>query len=258
MLQIWPVEAFSDNYVWILERKGSRRVTVVDPGDASPVLAALDDRELEVGAILITHHHGDHIGGLVELIRRYQPPVYGSSIEAVAGVDHPVADGDVVALSALGLTLDILALPGHTAGHIGYVGNGLAFVGDTLFAGGCGRVFEGTMEQMHTSLTHLAALAPATKAYCAHEYTVANLRFARAVEPSNTALVDRLAAAVAARAESQPTVPSTIGFELATNPFLRFSEPTIIASAEVHAGHDLEPGAEVFSVLRSWKDGWSG
>jgi len=258
MLQFWPIQAFSDNYVWILERRGSTRVTVVDPGDATPVLTALNERSLEVGAILITHHHGDHVGGLPELIRRFQPPVYGSSIESVAGVDHPVADGDVVTLSDLGLTLDVLALPGHTSGHIGYVGNGFAFVGDTLFAGGCGRVFEGTMEQMHTSLAKLAALAPATKAYCAHEYTVANLRFARTVEPSNAALSDRLAAAEAARVESQPTVPSTIAFELATNPFLRCSEPTVVASAEVQAGHDLEPGAEVFSVLRSWKDGWSG
>ena len=258
MLQIWPVEAFSDNYVWILERKGSTRVTVVDPGDAEPVLAALDERELEVGVILITHHHGDHVGGLPELIRRYQPPVYGSSIEAVAGVDHPLADGDVVALSDLGLTLDILALPGHTSGHIGFVGNGLAFVGDTLFAGGCGRVFEGTMEQMHASLAKLAALPPDTKAYCAHEYTVSNLRFARAVEPKNEALAHRLEAAEVARAASQPTVPSTIGYELETNPFLRCCEDPVIAAAQAQSGRSLASPWEVFGALRAWKDGWSG
>lgn len=258
MTHIWPVEAFSDNYIWILEGSQSNRVTVVDPGDAAPVIAALDERELTVGAVLITHHHGDHVGGLPDLIRRYHPPVYGSSTESVPGVDHPVSDADVVALTDLGLAFEVLALPGHTSGHIGFIGDGCAFVGDTLFAGGCGRVFEGTMEQMHASVSRLAGLAAGTKAYCAHEYTLANLRFARAVEPDNAALADRLAAAEAARAEDQPTVPSTIGFELATNPFLRCSEPAVVASASAHAGRALAPGAEVFAVVRSWKDGWSG
>ncbi len=257
-MQIWPVEAFSDNYIWILERAGSPRVTVVDPGDAEPVLAALDERGLEVGAILITHHHRDHVGGLPELIRRFHPPVFGSPAESVRGVDRPVADGDVVALSDLGLTLDVLALPGHTSGHIGFVGDGIAFVGDTLFAGGCGRVFEGTMAQMHESLERIAKLPGETKAYCAHEYTLANLRFAHEVEPVNAALTDRLASVETTRTAGQPTVPSTIGFELATNPFLRCSEPAVVASARAHAGRDLEPGAEVFGVIRSWKDGWSG
>ncbi len=258
MLQIWPVQAFADNYIWILERQGSTRVAVVDPGDAGPVLAALDERGLEVGAILITHHHGDHVGGLQEMIRRFHPSVFGSSTESVEGVDRPIADGDVVALSDLGISLDVLALPGHTSGHIGYVGNGLAFVGDTLFAGGCGRVFEGTMAQMHASLSKLASLPPETKTYCAHEYTLANLRFAMAVEPGNTELADRLAATETARAENQPTVPSTIGFELATNPFLRCSEPDVVSAAVAQAGHNLEPGAEVFGIVRRWKDGWSG
>lgn len=258
MLQIWPIEAFSDNYIWILERDGSPRVTVVDPGDAAPVVAALDERGLEIGAILLTHHHGDHVGGVAELIRQFHPPVYGSSNESVAGVDHPVGGGDVIALPDLAIELEVVDLPGHTAGHIGFVGDGLAFVGDTLFAGGCGRVFEGTTEQMHGSLAKLAALPPATKAYCAHEYTLANLRFAMAVEPDNTILTDRLAATEASRADGQPTVPSTIGFELATNPFLRCSEPAVVGAAEDHAGHKLTPGAEVFGVVRAWKDGWSG
>ena len=258
MLHIWPIKAFSDNYIWILEREGSNRVAVVDPGEAAPVLAALDERGLEIGAVLITHHHGDHVGGLPDLIGRFHPLVYGSTSEKVPGVDHPVAGGDRVALPDLEIELEVVDLPGHTAGHIGFVGDGLVFVGDTLFAGGCGRVFEGTIEQMHDSLAKLAALPPATKAYCAHEYTLSNLRFAIAVEPGNTELADRIAATEVSRSEDQPTVPSSIGFELATNPFLRCSETPVVASAEAHAGRDLAPGAETFGIIRSWKDGWAG
>jgi hydroxyacylglutathione hydrolase len=258
MLQIRPVPIFSDNYVWILQREGSNRVVVVDPGDGKPVIEALGRNELEVAAVLITHHHQDHIGGLPELIRCFHPPVYGSAAESVAGVDHPVAGGDRIMLPHLELELEILALPGHTSGHIGYVGAGCAFVGDTLFAGGCGRVFEGTMEQMHHSLTQLAGLSPETMVYCAHEYTVANLRFARAVEPGNSVLAQRLEAAETARAVAQPTVPSTIGYELQTNPFLRCGESSVQASAASHEGRTLATPSEVFAVLRGWKDGWSG
>jgi len=258
MLQVWPVPIFSDNYVWILEREGSNRVAVVDPGDGEPVIEELSRRDLEIAAVLITHHHRDHVGGLPELIRRYHPPVYGSATESVVGVDHPVRGGDQVSLPDLDLEFEIVALPGHTSGHIGYLGAGCAFVGDTLFAGGCGRVFEGTMEQMHSSLTRLSELAAETMAYCAHEYTLANLRFASVVEPGNSALAHRVEAAEVTRAASQPTVPSTIGYELETNPFLRGGVASVHSAAESHAGHELESPAEVFGVLRSWKDGWSG
>jgi len=258
MLQIRPVPIFDDNYVWILEREGSNRVAVVDPGDGDPVIKALSGLDLEIAAVLITHHHRDHVGGLPELIRRYHPPVYGSATESVAGVDHPLAGGETISLPELDLEIEIVALPGHTSGHIGYVGAGCAFVGDTLFAGGCGRVFEGTMEQMHSSLTRLAELPPETMAYCAHEYTLANLRFALAVEPGNDALAQRFEAAETARAASQPTVPSTIGYELETNPFLRCGEASVHTAAESHAGHALTTPAEVFGALRTWKDGWSG
>jgi hydroxyacylglutathione hydrolase len=169
-----------------------------------------------------------------------------------------VGDVDTVSLPDLGLEFDVVALPGHTNNHLGFVGPGTALVGDTLFAGGCGRVFEGTPTQMHDSLMRLAALASETKAYCAHEYTIANLRFARVVEPGNEVLQRRLEAAETARAANQPTVPSTIADELETNPFLRCSDPAVVASAEARAGRRLEPGAEVFEVVRGWKDGWSG
>jgi hydroxyacylglutathione hydrolase len=258
MLRIQPVEVHSDNYVWVLRRGDADRVAVVDPGDAGPVLAALHEEGLGVAAVLITHHHLDHVGGLAELIRRFHPPVYGPATEPVPGVDRPVRGGDRVSVPEIGATFEVVDLPGHTSGHVGYVGPDLVLVGDTLFAGGCGRVFEGTFEQMHESLMRLAALPPATEVYCAHEYTVANLRFARAVEPDNHELADRLEAAAAARADGLPTVPSTIAVELRTNPFLRCSEAPVIAAAEARAGRSLPPGAEVFGVIRSWKDGWSG
>jgi len=258
MLHIWPVPVFADNYVWIIEREGVDRVAVVDPGDAAPVIAALDERGLDVGTVLITHHHRDHVGGLARIIDRSHPAVYGSGADGIPGVDHPTHDGDTVCLPHLDLDLEVAALPGHTMNHLGYVASEIAFVGDTLFAGGCGRVFEGTPAQMHDSLMRLAALAPGTTAYCAHEYTVSNLRFARTVEPDNEALAGRLEAAETVRAAGQPTVPSTIATELETNPFLRCSVPAVVAAAETRAGRGLNPGAEVFAVIRGWKDGWSG
>lgn len=258
MLHVWPIGVFADNYVWVLEREDCRRVAIVDPGDGGPVIAGLQDRGLEVAAVLLTHNHSDHVGGLSEIIQSFQPDIYGSAADGIPGVTHPVTGGDTITIPDLDLELEVLPLPGHTANHLGFVFAGSAFVGDTLFAGGCGRVFEGTMEQMYNSLQRLAALPGATKTYCAHEYTVANLRFAREVEPENARLEDRLRAAKAAREADQPTVPSTISYELETNVFLRCGEPAVRAAAETHAGRSLEPGADVFSVVRSWKDGWSG
>ncbi|HSL17371.1 MAG TPA: hydroxyacylglutathione hydrolase [Methylomirabilota bacterium] len=257
MLTIWPVQVFSDNYVWVLEREGSRRVAVIDPGDAGPVLTALDRRKLEAAAVLVTHHHHDHTGGVVEVAEHFGAPVYGPAGEPVPGLTAGVADGDRVELDDLELDLRVAEVPGHTAGHVAYLTPAFALVGDTLFAGGCGRVFEGTCEQMHASLQRLASQPPATAVYCAHEYTVANLRFARAVEPDNRALADRLAAAQAARAAGQATVPSRLADELATNPFMRCSQLDVVAAAEARAGRALNPGAEVFEVLRTWKDGFS-
>jgi hydroxyacylglutathione hydrolase len=258
MLQIWPVRVYSDNYVWVLETEGSRQVAVVDPGEAAPVLEALQERDLDIGTVLVTHHHGDHVGGLREIVHACHPAVYGSANESIAKVDHPVHDRDRIHLPEIDLHLGVIDLCGHTSGHVGYLGDGFAFVGDTLFGGGCGRVFEGTFEQMYRSLTRLAALPAATEIYCAHEYTLTNLRFAREVEPENLALADRIAEAEVKRSKKQPTVPSTIALELATNPFLRCFEPTVVTAAENHADRALESDIEVFGVLRRWKDEWTG
>ncbi|MFV2071208.1 MAG: hydroxyacylglutathione hydrolase [Thermoanaerobaculales bacterium] len=260
MICISPIPAFADNYIWILEAPPSNAVVVVDPGLAEPVLSVLSDRQLRPAAFLLTHHHGDHVDGLVELLRHHPAPVYGPARESISREVQPVQGGDRVPLLELrhDLFLDVLDVPGHTSGHVAYYAPGFALVGDTLFAGGCGRVFEGTTEQMFESLRKLAALPPETEIYCAHEYTVGNLRFALHVSPENETLADRLRTARAEREAGRPTVPSTLARELDTNPFLRCTEAEIIAAAEAHAGRPLAPGAEVFAVIRGWKDGWQG
>jgi len=250
------IPAFSDNYIWLLGEEDRPEVAIVDPGDAEPVLEVLDLRRQRLAAILLTHHHADHVGGVAELVARHPAPVFGPAAERIPTVDRPLCDGQTVSLAALDLELQALAVPGHTAGHLAYLGEGFALVGDTLFAGGCGRVFEGSPEEMHRSLGRLAELPPATRIYCAHEYTVANLRFAREVEPANARLAARLSEAQAVRAEGRPTLPSTLADELATNPFLRCGEAAIIAAAEARAGRRLNATAEVFAVVRGWKDGW--
>ncbi len=253
-----PVPAFSDNYVWLITDPPSPTAVVVDPGEASPVIEILRKQSLELVAILLTHHHGDHVGGVAELLGARKVPVFGPARESISTVDHPIEGGDVVSLPDFGLDLEVLDVPGHTAGHIAYRGPEFALVGDTLFAGGCGRVFEGTSEQMHTSLTLLADLAGETQIYCAHEYTIANLKFAREVEPYNGSLEKRLEAAHRTRAEGRPTVPSAINEELETNPFLRCHTSAVIAAAEARAGLDLPTAVDVFAVIRGWKDGWQG
>ena len=215
MPEIIPVEAFSDNYIWIL--RAGRHAVVVDPGDATPVLRWLDASGSEPAAILATHHHGDHVDGIPELTARREVPVYGPPSEDIPGRTHGVATGTRVVLDALGIALSVLDIPGHTAGHVAYVAEladgPVAFVGDTLFAGGCGRVFEGTPVTMAASLARLASLPGQTRVYCAHEYTLANLRFALAVEPGNAALRQREAVEAERRRRGEPTVPTTIEVE---------------------------------------------
>lgn len=255
MLAIAPIPAFDDNYIWLLRVVGSRACAVVDPGDEDPVLDRLSADGLDLVAILVTHRHGDHVGGVAALKQRYAAAVvYGPANEPVPQRDLAVRDGDVVELPALGARFAVLGVPGHTEDHVAYLGKGLLFCGDTLFAAGCGRVFGGTFEQLHASLQRLAALPPDTAVYCAHEYTEANLGFAQWVEPASAVVAERLAQVRALRRCGTPTLPSSIGLECATNPFLRVAEPSVIAAAERWAGRALADGAAVFRALRTWKD----
>jgi hydroxyacylglutathione hydrolase len=257
MLDVTPVRAFQDNYIWLIHGlTDPRRVAVVDPGDAAPVLEALDRDGLELGALVITHHHGDHTGGVRRLLERAQVPVYGPVGERIPGRTVDLSDGDTADLEALGLRFEVIDVPGHTAGHIAYYGHGALFCGDTLFSGGCGRLFEGTPAQMTASLDRLAVLPAATRVYCAHEYTLSNLRFAAAVEPRNAALSDYAARAGALRAEDRPTLPSTLGLEREINPFLRCDQPDVVRAAETHSGTSLNDRVEVFATVRAWKDGF--
>jgi len=227
---------------------------VVDPGDAAPVLQRLQQRGLSLKAILVTHHHGDHVGGVEELAQATGARVYGPRAEPIPACDVPLSGGNRI--DALGIGLHVLDVPGHTRGHIAYhaPAQHWLFCGDTLFAGGCGRLFEGTAEQMTESLARLASLPAGTRIYCAHEYTVSNLRFALAVEPDNEALRARQQTCIDQRKREEPTVPSTIGEELATNPFLRCDVPAVRRVAEERAAAPLATTAQVFAVLRQWKN----
>ena len=251
MFQVTAIRAFKDNYIWLL-RKGAQAV-VVDPGDCQPVLAALERAGLTLAAILVTHHHADHQGGVAGLRERFAVPVYAPAAESITALSRPLHGGETIRLDALDESFTVIPVPGHTAGHIAFHGGGALFCGDTLFAGGCGRVFEGTMAQMVTSLARLAALPDATACYCAHEYTEANLRFALAVEPGNAALRARVQAVAAARARGEATVPFTLPGERATNPFLRCGEPEVIAAAR-REGAESDDALAVFTALREWKN----
>jgi hydroxyacylglutathione hydrolase len=248
------LHAFADNYIWLLHN-GSR-VIVVDPGDAAPVLHYLADERADLAGILITHHHGDHIGGISALLARHPAPVFGPAIEAIDGITQPLREGDNVRLPGFPTELQALEVPGHTRGHLAYYGFGALFCGDTLFGCGCGRLFEGTAQQMWASLNKLAALPPETRIFCAHEYTQSNIRFALAVEPDNGALHERARHVAHLLADNQATVPLTLAEELQTNPFLRCKQPEVIAAAERHCGRTLTNPAEVFAILREWKNGF--
>ena len=255
---ITALPAFDDNYIWLL-RDDANRVCAVDPGDPQPVLDYLERENCTLAALLITHHHPDHTGGIAKLAELHPCPVFGPRNSAIGGITQPVAEGDTV--SVLGSTLTVLDVPGHTLDHIAYLNSKpehdsapQLFCGDTLFAGGCGRLFEGTPEQMLESLEKLAALTPATEVYCTHEYTEANMRFALACEPNNTALLKRAHNVAALRADGLITLPSTIGVELETNPFLRCGEATLSASAEAFLGQKPNDKKQTFAAIRAWKD----
>jgi hydroxyacylglutathione hydrolase len=256
-MKLSALPAFADNYIWMLH--DDREALVVDPGDPAPVQAALSALGLSLSAILVTHRHLDHVGGLTAL-QTGGIPVFGPRREDIKGVTQLLDEGDVV--SWRGLQFRVWDTPGHTAGHIAYLldqglspedADPLIFVGDTLFSAGCGRVFDGTMLQLHESLDRLAQLPGHTRVCATHEYTLGNLRFAQAVEPDNQDIRDHTSLCQGLRAQNLPTLPSTVRTERRINPFLRCSEPDVIASALRHGATDAEP-ASVFSALRLWKN----
>jgi hydroxyacylglutathione hydrolase len=255
MLHVQPLPALDDNYIWLLRPQGGRRVAVVDPGDEEPVFDALRRDGLSLGAILITHHHDDHVGGVADLVAACPGvQVIGPRDRRIQHLTRVVGEGDLVEIPGLTEPLRVMEVPGHTASHIAYVGAGALFCGDTLFSGGCGRVFDGTFAQLSASLRRIADLPPETLVYCAHEYTLANLGFARLVEATSLVLARRELDARADRAAGRPTVPSTLALELATNPFLRTGEAEVIAAAARSFGRPLNGHAAVFTALRRWKD----
>ena len=254
MLEIHTIPAFSDNYFWLFHAESDRQAWVVDPGDAAPVERALEAHALELAGIVITHHHSDHTGGVSQLAEAHGARVIGPRSERIPQVVEQVEEGD--RLEIAGVRFDVIEVPGHTLDHIAYhcEAESALFCGDTLFAGGCGRVFEGTAAQMQSSLAKLAALPDRTRIFCAHEYTLANLSFARLVEPDNAALAAREEAARALRAEGAPTVPSRLELERSTNPFLRWNAPEVMLAAARRRGAPVSEPTAVFAEIRGWKD----
>lgn len=256
---IFPLPAFRDNYIWLLQ--GSNSAAVVDPGDAAPVRAALERLGLRLEAILLTHHHADHVGGVEALLADWPgegaPLVFGPAAESITGLTRPLAGGETIKLQELGLEFQVLEVPGHTRGHLAYFGQvagcPVLFCGDTLFGAGCGRLFEGTPAQMAHSLARISSLPEATAIYCAHEYTAMNLGFAQAVEPHNPQIAQRIAAVAELRRCHLPTLPSSLSLEKATNPFLRCAQPEVIAAARQRGARGEDP-VSVFAALREWRN----
>lgn len=251
MLKIEPVKAFSDNYIWMLS--SGRQAFAVDPGETAPVQQYLDEQQLQLAGILITHHHFDHTNGITELATP-KMPVYGPAAEPIDGLTDKLSEHNHI--QVLGADFRVLEVPGHTAGHIAYCceRENILLCGDTLFSAGCGRLFEGTPAQMHNSLSKFSQLPAEMRIFCTHEYTLSNLQFAAAVEPENQDIQNYTAQVKKWRASDHVSLPSTLGLERAVNPFLRTDSTYVRQQAEQRAGHELTSSADVLAVIRSWKD----
>ena len=258
-INITGINAFSDNYIWSIQSSTSNKIALVDPGDATVCLAYIEQNKLILTAILITHHHRDHVGGIETLVnyckaQQWPLTVYGPANENIPHWDVKLIENDRVELTELGATFNVLDIPGHTAGHIAYVNDDFLFCGDTLFSAGCGRLFEGTPQQMHNSLNKLTALPSHTKVYCAHEYTAANLNFALTVDPENFELIHYFNQVNTLRAQNKPTIPTTIALEKQINPFLRCNTPAIQQSATDYNNKATVDEVDTLAVIRQWKD----
>ena len=257
MLNVIPVPAFNDNYIWVIQLPESYLCVVVDPGDAEKVQAYLDKKNLALSAILITHPHLDHVGGVAVLLEKYSVPVYGPADISV--VTHPVSEGDIV--DVLGLSFSVIGVPGHTLNHIAFYGDDKLFCGDALFSSGCGRMFEGTPAMFLASLNKLKSLPPKTKVYCAHEYTGFNLLFAKSIEPNNSDIAVYQKQVKSLRDDGKPTVPTHIGLELKVNPFLRTHVASVQAAAKEFLSLSVPTEIDevrVFAALREARDNFSG
>jgi len=251
MFEITAIPALQDNYIWAIHEDS--HAVVIDPGESEPVLSFLKDHSLQLDSILCTHRHGDHIGGIAKLREVYNVPVYGRRHPKNMHITHDLHEGDKLRLEAFDIEFDVIEIPGHLEDHIAFIAPDFVFCGDVLFGAGCGRNFEGTPTQLHHSLQRLAQLPDQTRVYCAHEYTLVNLRFALACEPENLAVQHRITASQQLRAADQPTLPSTIALEKATNPFLRCSQPEIIHTLQQRGLVDTSE-LGVFTALREWRN----
>lgn len=252
-IKIYPVSALKDNYIWIIVNTREQSALVVDPGDATP-LAYLKQHQLQLKGILITHHHWDHVNGVAELLQHHPVPVFGYMHSQCPHVTHRVNADDIINIDACFPKFRVMTLPGHTLDHIAYYANNALFCGDTLFGGGCGRLFEGTAEQLYSSLQKIAGLPEQTAIYCAHEYTYKNLQFAQRVEPGNQQIKQRIEKTKKLRENKIPSLPSLLIEEKQTNPFLRCDIPEVIHQTEHHCQRLLTHPIDVFTELRKWKD----
>lgn len=254
MLQVIPIPALKDNYIWTIVHPNTQQCVIVDPGEAAPVLETINRLNLVLKAILITHHHWDHTAGIETIHKEFPCMVIAPALENVPCCQRKVQQDDVITIPEMGLTLKVLDIPGHTRGHVAYYGHGMAFTGDTLFTAGCGKIFEGTPQQMWDSLHKLMALPDDTLIYCGHEYTQSNLQFATTVEPNNVDIIHRIETTAALRAKQKPTVPAPLSLEKRTNPFLRTEINNVQQAIKAHFDSNLDSPIALFAALRAWKN----